>query len=63
MIERALAGFLLAGAIAFAARNVRVLSSGGAVAALLVGTAAAIAGWTWAIILIVFFIAVGAIGR
>ena len=63
MIERALAGFLLAGAIAFAARTVRALSPGGAVAALLVGAGAAIAGWAWATILIVFFVASSALSR
>ena len=62
-MERALAGFLLAGAIAFVARNVRVLSTGGAVAALLVGTAASIAGWTWAAVLIVFFVTSSALSR
>jgi len=55
-MDRALAGFLLAGALAFSARAVRALSQGGAVAALAVGTAAAIAGWSWAIILITFFL-------
>jgi len=63
VIERALAGFLLAGAIAFVARTVRALSLGGAVAALLVGTAAAIAGWTWATVLIVFFVTSSALSR
>ena len=62
-MERALAGFLLAGAIAFVARNVRALSTGGAVAALLVGTAASIAGWTWAAVLIVFFVTSSALSR
>lgn len=63
MIDRALAGFVLAGAIAFVARTVRALSTGGAVAALLVGTAAAIAGWTWATVLIVFFVTSSALSR
>jgi len=62
-MERALAGFLLAGAIASVARTVRALSTGGAVAALLVGTGAAIAGWTWATILIVFFVTSSALSR
>src|SRR6185436_17367879 len=62
-MERALAGFLLAGAIASVARTVRALSTGGAVAALLVGTAAAIAGWTWATVLIVFFVTSSALSH
>ena len=56
MIERALAGFLLAGAIALAARRARSLSTTGALAALAVGTGASAAGWGWAILVIVFFI-------
>ena len=62
-MERALAGFVLAGAMAFAARTVRVLSTGGALAAVLVGTAAAIAGWPWATVLIVFFVTSSALSR
>ena len=63
MIERALAGLGLAGALAIAARLARALSPGGAVAAVAVGTAATIAGWPWAIILIVFFVASSALSR
>ena len=62
-MERTLAGFLLAGAIAFVARTVRALSAGGAVAAVLVGTAAAIAGWSWATILILIFVSSSALSR
>src|SRR5690348_3140453 len=63
MIVRALAGFLLAGALAFAARAARSLSRGGAIAAIVVGTTAAIAGWGWAVVLIAFFIASSALSR
>jgi uncharacterized protein (TIGR00297 family) len=63
MLDRAFAGVLLAGALAFGARSVRALSRGGALAALIVGTAAVVAGWTWAILLIVFFIASTALSR
>ena len=63
MMDRALVGILLAGALAFSARAVRALSRGGAIAALIVGTAAVIAGWTWAILLIVFFIVSSALSR
>ena len=63
MIERALAGFVLAGALAFGARTARALSPSGAVAALAVGTAAASAGWGWAILLIVFFFLSSALSR
>ena len=63
MIDRALAGFLLAGALALGARAVRSLSRGGAVAALLVGTAAAMAGWPWAFVLITFFLTSSGLSR
>jgi uncharacterized protein (TIGR00297 family) len=63
VIVRALAGFVLAGALAFGARATRSLSPSGAVAALVIGTTAAIAGWSWAIILIAFFIASSALSR
>lgn len=63
MIDRALAGFLLAGALALGARAVRSLSRGGAVAALLVGTAATMAGWPWAFVLITFFLTSSGLSR
>ena len=63
MIDRALAGFLLAGALALGARAARSLSRGGAVAALLVGTAAAMAGWPWAFVLITFFLTSSGLSR
>jgi len=62
-MDRALAGLLLAGALAFGARAVRALSRGGAIAALAVGTAATIAGWAFAIILIAFFLTSTALSR
>jgi uncharacterized protein (TIGR00297 family) len=63
VIERALAGILLAGALAFGARATRSLSVSGAIAALVVGTAATIAGWPWAIVLIVFFLTSSALSK
>lgn len=62
-MTRALAGFLLASAIAMAGRGARSLSPGGAVAAVAVGTAAATAGWNWAGILILFFVTSSALSR
>jgi len=62
-MDRALAGLLLAGALAFGAHAARALSRGGAIAALAVGTAATIAGWAWAIILIAFFLTSTALSR
>ena len=56
MIGRAALGLLLASAIALAAWRLRLLSTSGAVAAIACGTACAAAGWSWAIMLIAFFI-------
>jgi uncharacterized protein (TIGR00297 family) len=63
VIERALAGILLAGALAFGARAARSLSISGAIAALVVGTTATMAGWPWAIVLIVFFLTSSALSK
>ena len=63
MISRALAGFGLASAIAIAGRLARSLSVDGAIAAIVVGTAATIAGWNWAAILILFFVTSSALSR
>ena len=63
MISRALAGFVLASGIAIAGRLARSLSAGGAIAAIVVGTAATIAGWNWAAVLILFFVTSSALSR
>ena len=63
MIGRALAGFLLAGALALGARYARSLSRSGAVGALIIGTVTATAGWSWAIVLITFFLTSSALSR
>ena len=63
MIGRALAGLFLAGALAFGARYTRSLSLSGAVAAILIGTATSIAGWSWAIVLITFFLTSAGLSR
>ena len=62
-MARALAGFVLAGALALAARAARSLSPSGAWAALGVGTASTIAGWRWAVVLIAFFVTTSALSR
>jgi uncharacterized protein (TIGR00297 family) len=53
---------LIAGAIAsavtvFGARRMHALSRTGAIAAFVVGTAAVVAGWSWAALLIAYFVA------
>jgi len=67
--ERMLAGLLAAAGIAALARRGGSLSVSGSMAAVLVGTAAASAGWDWALLLVLFFVTsvilsrVGAAGK
>jgi uncharacterized protein (TIGR00297 family) len=49
-------GLALAGAIAFVARAARSLTTSGAIAATIVGTAAVAAGWSWGGLLICYFV-------
>ena len=55
MAERLAAGLLAAAAIALVARRAGSLSTSGAIAATLVGTAAVAAGWHWGALLVVYF--------
>jgi uncharacterized protein (TIGR00297 family) len=55
MILRLVIGAALAAIIAVAAARARLLSIPGAIAATLIGTAAVTAGWSWGIMLVVFF--------
>lgn len=63
MIARVLAGFVIATIIAAGARRARALSRGGAIAAVLLGTVSAAAGWSWAALLIAFFLSSTALSR
>jgi uncharacterized protein (TIGR00297 family) len=63
MISRALAGFLMAVALGSGARFARSLSLSGAIAAVIIGTVTAIAGWSWAIVLITFFLTSSGLSR
>jgi uncharacterized protein (TIGR00297 family) len=56
LAHRVLWGAVLAGGIAFGARLWRMLATDGAIAATLVGTLCAAAGWDWALVLIAFFL-------
>lgn len=56
MLLRFLFGLLLAAAFAAAAARANALSLSGAVAATVVGAVAVAAGWSWAVVLIVFFV-------
>jgi uncharacterized protein (TIGR00297 family) len=55
MIGRTLAGLALAALISLLARRTRSLTSGGAIAATAMGTLAVAAGWSWGVLLIVYF--------
>ena len=61
-MDRAVGGALLSLAIALLALWARALSWSGVIAAVIVGTLCAQSGWTWAIALVVFFVATSAIG-
>jgi uncharacterized protein (TIGR00297 family) len=63
VIARAGAGLALALAIALAAWRAGALSASGAVAATVVGTLAAAAGWEWAALLIAYFVSATALSR
>ncbi|HKH90649.1 MAG TPA: DUF92 domain-containing protein [Gemmatimonadaceae bacterium] len=63
MIERALAGLLVAATVALAARRAHALSLGGVAAAVGVGGAAVAAGWGWGVLLIGYFVASIALSR
>ena len=63
MTVRILVGFVAAAAIAFFARRMRSLSFSGAIAAVVVGTAAVAAGWSWGAILILYFASSTALSR
>lgn len=55
MLLRILLGLILAAVVALAAARARVLSPSGAIAATVVGTIAVAVGWSWAVLLVVFF--------
>jgi uncharacterized protein (TIGR00297 family) len=54
--SRLIVGVTLATAIALLAHRARALTAGGAVAAIVTGTLAVAAGWSWAIVLIAYFV-------
>jgi uncharacterized protein (TIGR00297 family) len=63
MFERAALGALAATAVALAARRVGSLSTSGAVATIVVGSASAAAGWNWGALLVVYFVAATLLSR
>ncbi|HEY0971691.1 MAG TPA: DUF92 domain-containing protein [Gemmatimonadales bacterium] len=63
LVGRLAAGLVLATAVALLARRARALSPGGAGAALATGALALGAGWSWGVLLVVFFVASTLISR
>jgi uncharacterized protein (TIGR00297 family) len=57
------AGFALASVIALIAWRARALRPSGAVAAVIVGTAAMAAGWDWGVIVVLYFVSSSALSR
>lgn len=57
MTSRMIAGFLLACIVSIVARRQQALSSPGAIAAIAIATICTMAGWTWAFMLLAFFLA------
>ena len=62
-MERVAAGIALAAIIAAGARAARALTTGGAIAATLVGAASVAAGWSWGALLLAFFLSSSALSR
>lgn len=58
-----LVGGVLATGVALLARRAGSLSTSGAVAAALTGTIAVVAGWSWAVVLIVYFVGASLLSR
>lgn len=62
-MSRIIIGFVLAAVIAEVARRFRSLTTSGAIAAVIVGTLAIAAGWSWGVILILYFAASSALSH
>lgn len=62
-LVRIVAGVLLAVGIASLAKRAGSLAASGAVAAVVVGTAAVAAGWSWGALLLVYFVSSSALSR
>jgi len=63
MLIRLIVSMGIALAIAVVAVRARVLTNTGAIAATIIGTCALLAGWTWAVLLIVYFASSSALSR
>src|SRR5213082_2722641 len=63
MLIRLIVSVGIALAISVVAARARALTRSGAIAAMVVGTCALLAGWTWAVLLIVYFASSSALSR
>ena len=63
LLARAAIGLLAATVVATTAHRARSLSRSGALAAIGVGTAAVAAGWSWAVLLMLYFVVSTALSR
>ncbi len=63
LLIRAIGGAAVAALIALMARRAHSLSASGAMCAIMVGTICAAAGWSWAFLLIAFFLSSTALSR
>jgi uncharacterized protein (TIGR00297 family) len=63
MYQRAAAGLVAASIIAYLARRAGSLSTSGAIAATVVGTAAVAAGWRWGALLMLYFVTSSLLSR
>jgi uncharacterized protein (TIGR00297 family) len=62
-LVRAITGGLFAVAVTFLAHRARALTGSGAVAGAVVGTIAVAAGWSWGILLLLFFVSSSALSK
>jgi uncharacterized protein (TIGR00297 family) len=63
VLQRVLAGFVVAALISLSARRFGALTTSGGMAATVVGTLAVVAGWNWAALLVAYFASSSALSR
>lgn len=62
-LVRSAVGIVLAIGVAYVARRARALSGDGAVAAAIIGSLAVAAGWSWAALLVIYFVPTAMLSR
>ena len=63
VVVRAVTGAVIAVGVVFVSRRAHALSTGGAIAAVIVGTLAVAAGWSWGVLLLSMFVAASALSK